>query len=68
LQAVETPVAKIGVLICYDTEFPKASRHLSDLGAEIIFVPFCTDNLQGYLRVRYCAAARVIENQVCVAA
>ncbi|MCF7688024.1 MAG: bifunctional GNAT family N-acetyltransferase/carbon-nitrogen hydrolase family protein [Cephaloticoccus sp.] len=67
LQTVDTPVAKIGVLICYDIEFPEAARHLADLGAEIIFVPFCTDNLQSYLRVRYCAAARAIENQVYVA-
>jgi predicted amidohydrolase len=26
-------------------------------------VPFCTDNRQGYMRVRYCAQARAIENQ-----
>jgi len=67
LHAIETPKAKIGVLICYDVEFPEAARHLADSGAEIIFVPFCTDNRQGYLRVRYCAQARAIENQVYVA-
>lgn len=67
LAAIETPAAKIGVLICYDAEFPEAARHLADDGAEIIFVPFCTDNRQGYLRVRYCAQARAIENQVYVA-
>lgn len=67
LQAIETPKGKIGVLICYDIEFPEAARHLADHGAEIIFVPFCTDNRQGYLRVRYCAQARAIENQVYVA-
>ncbi len=67
LQVVDTPKARIGVLICYDIEFPEAARHLADAGAEIIFVPFCTDNRQGYLRVRYCAAARAIENQVYVA-
>lgn len=67
LQTVDTPVARVGVLICYDVEFPEAARHLADLGAEIIFVPFCTDNRQGYLRVRHCAAARAIENQVYVA-
>jgi len=55
------------VLICYDIEFPEAARHLADAGAEVIFVPFCTDNRQGYLRVRYCAHARAIENQVYVA-
>lgn len=55
------------MLICYDVEFPEAARHLADAGAEIIFVPFCTDNRQGYLRVRYCAQARAIENQVYIA-
>ena len=67
LAVIETPKTKIGVLICYDVEFPEAARHLADAGAEIIFVPFCTDNRQGYLRVRYCAAARCIENQMFVA-
>ena len=67
LGVVETPKAKIGVLICYDVEFPETVRHLADEGAEILFVPFCTDNRQGYLRVRYCAQARAIENQIYVA-
>ena len=65
--AIQTPKAKIGVLICYDVEFPEAVRHLADEGAEILFVPFCTDNRHGYLRVRYCAQARAIENQIYVA-
>jgi len=67
LQVVDTPVCKIGVLICYDIEFPETARYLADQGAEIVFVPFCTDNRQGYLRVRYCAQARAIENQIYVA-
>ncbi len=67
LGVIETPKAKIGVLICYDVEFPEAVRQLADEGAEILFVPFCTDNRQGYLRVRYCAQARAIENQIYVA-
>lgn len=67
LAPIETPKAKIGVLICYDVEFPEAVRHLADEGVELLFVPFCTDNRQGYLRVRYCAQARAIENQIYVA-
>lgn len=67
IKVVDTPKAKIGVLICYDVEFPEAVRHLADTGMEILFVPFCTDNRQGYLRVRYCAQARAIENQIYVA-
>lgn len=67
LQVIETPRAKIGVLICYDVEFPEPVRYLADQGAEILFVPFCTDTQQGYLRVRHCAQARAIENQMYVA-
>ena len=67
LRIIDTPKAKIGIQICYDIEFPEASRWLADQGVDILFVPFCTDNRQGYLRVRYCAQARAIENQVYVA-
>ncbi|HKY41024.1 MAG TPA: bifunctional GNAT family N-acetyltransferase/carbon-nitrogen hydrolase family protein [Polyangiaceae bacterium] len=67
LRPIDSPKARIGVLVCYDVEFPETSRYLADLGAEILFVPFCTDTRQSYLRVRYCAQARAIENQVYVA-
>lgn len=63
LQAIPTDCGAIGVLICYDAEFPELARHLVDQGAHIIFVPFCTAERQGYLRVRYCAHARAVENQ-----
>ncbi|MEM1085883.1 MAG: carbon-nitrogen hydrolase family protein [Verrucomicrobiota bacterium] len=64
---LETAKAKIGVLICYDVEFPEAVRHLVDQGIEILFGPYCTDDRQGHLRVSTCAAARAIENQIYVA-
>ncbi len=67
LSVVDTPKARVGILICYDVEFPEAARYLADQGAEVIFVPFCTDDRQGYLRVRYCAQARAVENQLYVA-
>jgi len=67
LNAIDTDCGPIGVLICYDAEFPELGRHLVDQGANIIFVPFCTDERQSYLRVRYCAQARSIENQCYVA-
>lgn len=67
LRPIDAPRARIGVLVCYDVEFPEAARYLADLGAEILFVPFCTDTRQSYLRVRYCAQARAVENQVYVA-
>jgi predicted amidohydrolase len=67
VEAIDTDCGKIGVLICYDAEFPELARRLVDQGAQILFVPFCTDNRAGYLRVRHCAAARAIENQCYVA-
>lgn len=67
LRVIATPKAKVGILICYDSEFPEAARYLADQGAEIIFVPYCTDTREGHLRVRYCSQARAIENQVYVA-
>jgi len=63
IQSIATDCGPIGVLVCYDAEFPELARRLVDEGARILFVPFCTDNRQGYLRVRYCAQARAIENQ-----
>lgn len=66
LRVITTPKARVGILICYDAEFPEAARYLADQGAEILFVPYCTDDRQGFLRVRYCSQARAIENQVYV--
>ena len=63
IRAIDTDCGPIGVLVCYDLEFPELSRRLADEGAKLLFVPFCTDNRQGYLRVRYCSQARAIENQ-----
>ncbi len=63
LEMIQTDCGPIGVLICYDTEFPETARHLVDQGALIIFVPFCTDERQGYLRVRYCSQAIAVQNQ-----
>ena len=63
VHAIPTDCGPIGVMICYDSEFPELARRLADEGARILFTPFCTDNRQGYLRVRYCSQARAIENQ-----
>lgn len=63
----ETDFGKIAILVCYDVEFPEAARIVAEAGAEILFVPSCTDERQGYWRVRYCAQARAIENQIYVA-
>lgn len=67
LQTFETDCGKIGVLICYDSEFPELSRILADEGMDILFVPFLTDTQNGYTRVRNCSQARAIENECYVA-
>ena len=67
LNAFDSDCGKIGVLICYDCEFPELSRLLRDQGAEILFVPYMTDLQTGYQRVRFCAHARAIENEMYVA-
>jgi predicted amidohydrolase len=67
LKTFDTDCGKIGILICYDVEFPELSRILADEGMNILFVPFLTDTQNGYSRVRNCAQARAIENECYVA-
>jgi len=63
LRVFDTALGRIGILICYDAEFPLLGRALAEAGAEIILVPSCTDTLAGYSRVRIGATARALENQ-----
>jgi len=63
----DTDCGKIGILICYDVEFPELSRLLADEGMNILFVPFLTDTQNGYTRVKHCSQARAIENECYVA-
>ncbi len=67
VEVFDTDKGRIAIQICYDIEFPEVSRIAVEKGAQIIFVPFCTDERYAYLRVRYCAQARCIENHVYVA-
>lgn len=63
LRSFDTDCGKVGVLICYDVEFPELSRLLAEEGMDILFVPFLTDTQNGYSRVRNTAQARAIENE-----
>jgi predicted amidohydrolase/GNAT superfamily N-acetyltransferase len=67
IKVLDTDSGKIGILICYDVEFPELGRIMADQGLEILFVPFVTDTQNGYNRVRHCAQARAIENECYVA-
>jgi predicted amidohydrolase/ribosomal protein S18 acetylase RimI-like enzyme len=63
IKTFDTDCARIGVLICYDVEYPELPRIMADQGMQILFVPFLTDTQNGYSRVRICAQARAIENE-----
>jgi len=67
VEVFDTDRGKVAILVCYDVEFPELCRVAASKGAQILFVPFNTDNRYGYLRVRHCAQARCVENQVYVA-
>ena len=62
MRVFDTPLVRIGIQISYDIEFPEVSRLLTLAGAEIIFVPFSTDEKRAYDRIRYTAQARAVEN------
>ena len=67
IKVFDTDCGKIGIVICYDVEFPELPRLMADKGMNILFVPFLTDTQNGYMRVRNCSMARAIENECYVA-
>jgi len=67
IRTFDTDCGKIGIMICYDVEFPELSRLMADEGMNILFVPFLTDTQNAYTRVKHCAQARAIENECYVA-
>lgn len=66
VRVFDTELGKIAIAICYDVEFPEIARAAAHAGCYMLVVPSCTDERQGFLRVRYCAQARAIENQMYV--
>lgn len=64
VEVIDTPFGKIGLLTCYDIEFPEIVRMVRAKGANVIFCPSCTDDRHGFCRVRYCCHARAVENQI----
>ncbi len=66
LRLFDTPMGRIAIAICYDVEFPEVCRLAAQAGAVMLVVPSYTDDRQGFIRVRYCAQARAIENQIFV--
>jgi predicted amidohydrolase len=63
IKLLDTEFGKIGVNVCYDSEFPLIARKQVEAGADLILVPSCTDTVAGYWRVRIGCQARALENQ-----
>lgn len=60
----ETTLGRIGVAICYDSEFPLLVRAQAEAGAMLVLVPSCTEFVSGYHRVRSAAVSRALENGI----
>lgn len=67
VRVFDTDCGKVGVVICYDCEFPELVRLLALQGMQLLFIPFLTDTQNAFSRVRLCAMARAIENECFVA-
>ena len=61
-------IAKMGLTVCYDLRFPELFRHLTEQGAEVIFVPAAFFLYTGKHHWLPLLTARAIENQVYIVA
>lgn len=66
LQVFDIPNAKIGLMTCYDSEFPEVGRYFMLNGAQILLCSSATYTERGFYRIRRCCAARAVENQLYV--
>jgi predicted amidohydrolase len=64
METIQLPFAKVGFNICYEAEIPECAASLAEQGVEIVLCPSFTFTEHGFWRVRHCAQARAIENQV----
>jgi predicted amidohydrolase len=62
IRVFDTPLARIGIQVSYDVEFPEMARLQTLAGAEVIFIPYSTDERKAYDRLRITAQARAVEN------
>jgi len=66
VEVFDTDRGKISIQVSHDITFPEVSRIAVEKGAQIFFVPFSSDDRPSYLRIRYCAQARAVENNAYV--
>lgn len=65
IEVIETPICKLGIVICYELRFPEITRRLVRQGAKIIAIPavFPRERIDHW---KVLLRARAIENQVYV--
>jgi nitrilase len=66
--AIDTPVGRLGVTICYDLRFPELYRRLVDDGASLFSVPAAFTEVTGRAHWHTLLRARAIENLAYVVA
>lgn len=66
LAVFDTSLGRIGIAICYDSEFPVLVRAMCVAGADMILVPSCTERISGASRITTAARARALENTCAV--
>ncbi|MBV8496952.1 MAG: carbon-nitrogen hydrolase family protein [Gammaproteobacteria bacterium] len=59
---LDTPVARVGLSVCYDVRFPELYRHLSERGAQLLSVPSAFTSPTGRAHWETLLRARAIEN------
>ena len=67
LKVFELDGVRVGIAVCYDSEFPLPVRAQREAGARLLLVPSCTDTEAGATRVRVGCLARALENRMFVA-
>jgi len=63
-----TPLARMGLSVCYDLRFPQLYRALAKAGAEVLFVPAAFTRQTGKAHWHLLQRARAIENTCFVVA
>ena len=66
LDAVDLGSVRVGMAICYESEIPECASSYAEQGVELVLCPSFTLTEHGFWRVRHCAQARAIENQIYV--
>jgi len=67
ITVINTPLAKIGVAICYDMRFPEVIRKMTLEGVEIVFIPAASNMTTGPAHWHTIAKARGLDNQLYMA-